>query len=158
MLIENLFYCPVKSISFIKSKSLQIIKNKGIKNDRIFAFVQNQEQSKISILLNNPQSRKLNNFVTLKNTPELNKFNFTFIENKLILREHTKEIISINPYSEDDQILISKKLSDLIIKEKKIDFVFDKINPFFDTMPNNSISLINKNSINDFEKKNFNKY
>ena len=29
----------------------------------------------------------------------------------------------------------------------------DKIHPFFDTMPDNSISLINKNSINDFAKK-----
>ena len=153
MLIENLFYCPVKSISFTESNSLQVLKNKGIENDRVFAFVQNQDKNKIEILIKDPQSGKLNNFVTLKNTPELNKFNFTFIENKLILREHTKEIISINPYSEDDQILISKKLSDLIIKEKKIDFVVDKINPFFDTMPNNSISLINKNSINDFEKK-----
>ena len=28
----------------------------------------------------------------------------------------------------------------------------DKLHPFFDTMPDNSISLINKNSINDFAK------
>ena len=130
MLIENLFYCPVKSISFTESKSLQVLKNKGIENDRVFSFVQNQDKNKIEILIKDPQSRKLNNFVTLKNTPELNKFNFTFIENKLILRKRTKEIFSINPYSKDVQNLISEKISNYITKEKKINFIVDKIHPF----------------------------
>ena len=153
MLIENLFFCPVKSISFTEVQNLKIIENKGIENDRIFAFVQNQDQSKIELLINDPDSRKLNNFVTLKNSPELNKYNFVFIDNKLILRENKREILSINPYSADQQTIISKKIRDLIHKEKKIDFVIDKKNPFFDTMPNNSISLINKNSINHFANK-----
>ena len=153
MLIENLFFCPVKSISFTEVKNLKIIENQGIENDRIFAFVQNQDQNKIELLINNPDTRKLNNFVTLKNSPELNKYNFVFINNKLILRENKKEILSINPYSTEQQIIISKKIRNLIHKENKIDFVIDKKNPFFDTMPNNSISLINKNSINHFENK-----
>ena len=51
MLIENLYYCPVKSISFSEVKNLKIIENKGIENDRIFAFVQNQDQSKIELLI-----------------------------------------------------------------------------------------------------------
>ncbi len=153
MLIENLYFSPVKSMSFTKSDHLKIIENKGIKNDRIFAFMQNQEQSKIELLINNPNLRKLNNFVTLKNSPELNKYNFVYIDNKLILSENKKKIISINPYSIDQQIIISNKIQELINKEKKIDFVIDEKNPFFDTMPNNSISLINKNSINHFENK-----
>jgi len=153
LLIENLYFSPVKSMSFTKSDHLKIIENKGIKNDRIFAFMQNQEQSKIELLINNPNLRKLNNFVTLKNSPELNKYNFVYIDNKLILSENKKKIISINPYSIDQQIIISNKIQELINKEKKIDFVIDEKNPFFDTMPNNSISLINKNSINHFENK-----
>ena len=157
MLIENLFFCPVKSISFTEVKNLKIIANQGIENDRIFAFVQNQDQNKIELLINNPGTRKLNNFVTLKNNPELNKYNFVFINNKLILRENKKEILSINPYSTEQQIIISKKIRNLIHKENKIDFVIDKKNPFFDTMPNNSISLININSINHFENKIFTK-
>ena len=150
--IENLFYSPVKSISFNESSSLKIIKDKGVDKDRIFSFVQNIEASKIKILLTDPKSRKLNNFLTLKNTPELNKYNFTFINDKLILKERSKEIISIDPYSEIEKKLISKIISKLINKEKKIDFLMDKLNPFFDTMPHNSISLINKNSIYDFER------
>ena len=150
MIIENLYFCPVKSISFTEANNLKLIANKGIENDRIFAFVQNQDQNKIEILINNPNLRKLNNFVTLKNSPELNKYNFVFIENKLTLRENKREIISINPYCTDQQIIISNKIRQLIHKEKKINFVIDKKNPFFDTMPKNSISLINKNSINHF--------
>ena len=151
--IENLFYCPVKSLSFNESNSFKIIKNKGIENDRIFAFVQNQELDQIEQIIENPNLRNLNNFLTLKNTPELNKFNFIYSDEKLTLIENLKEVISIDPHTISDQILISNKIRHLIKRDKKINFLVDKKNPFFDTMPDNSISLINKNSIKDFEKK-----
>ena len=151
--IDNLFYCPVKSISFTESEFFKIIKSKGIKNDRIFAFVQNLDSSSIKNILKNPLIRKLNNFITLKNTPELNQYNFIFHERKLILKNLSQIIMTTDPFSESETKLLSQKISQLINKEKKINFVSDKINPFFDTMPNNSISLINKNSIKDFEKK-----
>tara|TARA_B110000196_G_C21114944_1_gene649940 strand:- start:1024 stop:1785 length:762 start_codon:yes stop_codon:yes gene_type:complete len=151
--IDNLFYCPVKSISFTESEFFKVIKSKGIKNDRIFAFVQNLDSSSIKNILKNPLIRKLNNFITLKNTPELNQYNFIFHERKLILKKQSQVIIIADPFSESETKLLSQKINQLINKEKKINFVSDKINPFFDTMPNNSISLINKNSIKDFEKK-----
>jgi uncharacterized protein YcbX len=151
--IENLFYCPVKSISFTDSHSLKVLKNKGICNDRIFAFVYNLDSNNIKIFQNHPQLRKLNNFVTLKNSPELNQYNFILYQNKLILRKKSEEIISVDPYSKNEQIILSNKISQLLKKNKKINFLIDKMNPFFDTMPNNSISLINKNSINDLENK-----
>ena len=151
--IENLFYCPVKSVSFASSQSLNVVKNKGINNDRIFAFVYNLTLNQIKNFQNDHLSRKLNNFITLKNSPELNQYNFNFIENKLILKKKTEEIIAIDPYLKDEQVVLSNLISQLINKNKKIDFLIDKKNPFFDTMPNNSISLINKNSFYDFEKK-----
>ena len=151
--IENLFYCPVKSLSFNEYNSFRIIRDKGIENDRIFAFVQNQKLHQIEQIIKNPKLRKLNNFLTLKNTPELNKFNFNYSGEKLTLLENEKEIISINPYINSDQTLISDIIKDLIKKDKKINFLVDKKNPFFDTMPDNSISLINKNSIKDFENR-----
>ena len=79
--IENLFYSPVKSISFTESESLNVLKDLGIENDRIFAFVKSMDTSKIKNLIENPKSRKLNNFLTLKNTPQLNVYNFTYIKN-----------------------------------------------------------------------------
>ena len=107
--IESLFYSPVKSISFIESPALNILKDKGVDRDRIFAFVQNMDPSKIKNLIEDPKSRKLNNFITLKNTPELNKYNFTYIKDKLILKnkltlkKQNKIIISINPLFENEK-------------------------------------------------------
>tara|TARA_Y100000768_G_scaffold380299_1_gene357227 strand:+ start:574 stop:1335 length:762 start_codon:yes stop_codon:yes gene_type:complete len=151
--IKNLFYSPVKSISFTESKSLYVIKKKGIKNDRIFAFLQNLDLSKKNALIADPKLRKLNYFITLKNSPELNKYNFIYLRDKLILQKLDEEIISINPFSEDEKKLLTKKVSQIIKKDKKLDFLMDEAYPFFDTMPDNSISLININSINDFSDK-----
>jgi len=39
--ISNLFYSPVKSVSFSNSNNLIVQKNLGIKNDRIFSFTRN---------------------------------------------------------------------------------------------------------------------
>ena len=151
--IESLFYSPVKSISFIESQTLNVLKDKGVDRDRIFAFVQNMDPSKIKNLIEDPKSRKLNNFITLKNTPELNKYNFTYIKDKLTLKKQNKIIISINPILENEKKKLCEKISQIIIKDKTINFLMDEKNPFFDTMPDNSISLINKKSINDFSKK-----
>ena len=151
--IENLFYSPVKSISFIESQTLNVLKDKGVDRDRIFAFVQNMDSSKIKNLIEDPKLRKLNNFITLKNTPELNKYNFTYIKDKLTLKKQNKIIISINPLFENEKKKLFEKISQIIIKDKTINFLMDEKNPFFDTMPDNSISLINKKSINDFSKK-----
>jgi uncharacterized protein len=151
--IVNLFYSPVKSISFTESQSLNVLKDKGLESDRIFAFVQNMDSSEIKNLLEDPKSRKLNNFITLKNSPELNKYNFTYIKDKLTLKKQDKIIISINPFFENERKILCNKISQIIIKNKTLDFLMDKKNPFFDTMPNNSISLINKKSISDFSMK-----
>jgi len=151
--IENLFHSPVKSISFEESESLNVLKGRGIESDRIFAFVQNMDSTSIKNLIEDPKSRKLNNFITLKNTPELNKYNFTYIKDKLILKKQDEIIISINPFSKNEKKLLCDKINHIIIKNKKLDFLMDEKNPFFDTMPNNSISLINKKSIVDFSNK-----
>ena len=151
--IVNLFYSPVKSISFSEADSLNVLKDKGIENDRIFAFVQNMDTSKITNLIEDPKSRKLNNFLTLKNSPELNQYNFTYAKNKLILKKKDEIIISINPFSKNEKKLLCDKINQIILKDKKLDLLMDEKNPFFDTMPNNSISLINKKSISDFSNK-----
>ena len=151
--IENLFYSPVKSISFTKSEFLNVLKDKGIQSDRIFAFVQNLDSISIKNLLEDPKFRKLNNFITLKNTPELNKYNFIYIKDKLILKKQDEIIISINPFLENEKKLLCDKINNIINKNKKLDFLMDEKNPFFDTMPDNSISLVNKKSVTDFSTK-----
>ena len=151
--IENLFYSPVKSISFEESESLNVLTDRGIESDRIFAFVQNLDSNSIKNFIEDPKSRKLNNFLTLKNSPELNLYNFTYAKNKLILKKKDEIIITINPFSKNEKKLLCDKINQIILKDKKLDLLMDEKNPFFDTMPNNSISLINKKSISDFSNK-----
>ena len=156
--IKHIHYCPVKSLSFQSVNSCRITKNLGMKNDRIFAFTRGIDSKKADIFEKNPNERKLNNLLTLKNSPVLNKYNFVYNSKKLTLIHKEKELISISSDNPEEMSLLSNKLIDLedtLIKPifllKNQDF------PFYDTSHSNkvfnSISLININSIKDFEKK-----
>ena len=155
--INSIYYSPVKSLSFTNLNKTLIKKNNGILNDRIFSFSRNINFEDSKIIEKFPKKRKLNNFLTLKNSPVLNKYNFTYDEKKLILFKDFKEIISIP--SEDRNYY--KLLSDTLIKleDSLLEPVFllkNIIHPFFDTthsnFVSNTISLININSIKDLEK------
>ena len=50
MKIKNLYFSPVKSLSFNNVDNLEIIKNIGIKNDRIFAFTNNLDLKDIELI------------------------------------------------------------------------------------------------------------
>ena len=156
--ISSISYCPVKSISFQNIQSCEIKKNLGIVNDRIFAFSRNIELEKAKLIEKDVKERKLNYFLTLKNSPVLNKYNFVYENNKLTLISNNKDIISISTEDPNERLLLESKLMELensLLKPikllKNIDF------PFFDTSHSNnvfnSMSLINLNSIKDFEQK-----
>ena len=157
--ISSIHYCPVKSISFQNIEECDISKNQGISNDRIFAFSRNVDLEKARSIEKDPKERKLNNFLTLKNSPVLNKYNFFYENKKLSLTIDGKDIISILADDPNERLLLSNKLMELensLLKPisllKNLEF------PFYDTSHSNnvfnSISLINLNSIKDFEKKN----
>ena len=76
--ISSIGYCPVKSVSFQNLDSCEIKKKLGIANDRIFAFSRNIESEKAKLIEKDAKERKLNYFLTLKNSPVLNKYNFTY--------------------------------------------------------------------------------
>jgi len=153
IIVEKLFYCPVKSISFSYTNELFIFKNLGIKNDRVFAFTKNLNKNKSNFILKNSKERKLNNFLTLKNKPELNEYSFDYLEKTLIFKRNNKKILSINPKLNSDVTKICKLIETLLNIKTKINLLYDDKNPFFDTMPSNSISLINLNSVDDFQNK-----
>ena len=88
--IKYINYCPVKSLSFQDIKSCSINKNYGMPNDRIFAFSRGIENNLAKSIEENPKDRKLNNFLTLKNSPVLNKYNFKYNNNKLTLVQDGK--------------------------------------------------------------------
>ncbi len=156
--ISSIHYCPVKSISFQNIQSCEIKEKLGIANDRIFAFSRSINLEKTKLIEKDAKERKLNNFLTLKNSPVLNKYNFVYENNKLTLISNNENIISISADDPNERLLLSNKLMELeksllkpITLLKNIDF------PFYDTSHSNnvynSMSLINLNSIKDFEKK-----
>tara|TARA_Y100000996_G_scaffold403815_1_gene377193 strand:+ start:405 stop:1148 length:744 start_codon:yes stop_codon:yes gene_type:complete len=148
----------VKSLSFQNIHSCNITKELGIVNDRIFAFSRGVDLEKAQLIEKDASKRKLNYFLTLKNSPVLNKYNFIYKDNILKLTKDNKEIISVSADNPNERLTISNKLMELenslitpIQLLKNVNF------PFFDTSHSNnifnSISLININSIKDFEKK-----
>jgi len=157
-IISSIHFSPIKSLSFTNIESCEIKKNLGILNDRKFAFSRVIDAEKALLIEKNPNERKLNNFLSLKNSPVLNKYNFTYKDNKLALIFDGKEQISITADDIDQRSKLINKLIDLESSLKKPMFLLqNKEFPFYDTSNSNkvfnSISLINLNSIEDFEKR-----
>ena len=161
-IISSINYCPVKSISFQTIEKCEIKKDVGIIGDRIFAFAKDLEEDKALLFEKNPEERKgkWNKVLTLKNSPVLNKYNFLFKENKLTLTFKDKEILTINASELSERQLLSNKIIELENSlNKPIVLMKNEESPFFDTSISNkvdfinSVSLINIQSINDFQKK-----
>ena len=156
--VSSINYCPVKSLSYQSINSCNIKKDLGMLNDRIFAFSRGVELDKAELIEKNPNERKLNLLLTLKNSPMLNKYNFIYSDKKLSLTFNNKELMKVSTDNEEETLLLSNKLTELEPSlVKPILFLKNSEFPFFDTTHSknifNSISLINLNSIKDFEKK-----
>ena len=160
--ISSINYCPVKSVSFQTINKCEIKKDVGIIGDRIFAFAKDLEADKALLFEKNPEERKgkWNKVLTLKNSPVLNKYNFLFKENKLSLTFKDKEILTINASELSERQLLSNKIIELENSLKEpIVLMKNEESPFFDTSISNkvdfinSVSLLNIQSVNDFQKK-----
>ena len=157
-LISSIHYYPVKSLSFFFLYKAVINKDLGFLNDRIFAFSRNLDLEKAISIEEFPEKRKLNNFLTLKNSPILNKYKFSFENNILTLYKNNYKIISISTNNREDFKLLSEKLIKLEPSLlKPIHLLQNKNFPFFDTTHSNnisnSVSLVNLNSIKDLQNK-----
>jgi len=153
-LIHKLYFSPVKSLSFSNSMGLFVKKDTGILGDRAFAFTREINKKMSEIYESNPSKRELKYFLNLKNSPFLNKYNFKLENNELnvFLCENLINKIDINsPKSKED---FCKSFAKVETGIKKMPYLINNRNhPFFDTMPSNTVSLINLNSIKDFELK-----
>ena len=160
--ISSINYCPVKSVSFQTIDKCEIKKDIGIIGDRIFAFAKDLDLDKAQLFEKSPEERKgkWNKVLTLKNSPVLNKYNFLFKENKLTLTFKDKEILTINASELSERQLLSNKIIELENSLKEpIVLMKNEESPFFDTSISNkvdfinSVSLLNIQSINDFQQK-----
>ena len=156
--IKSIHYFPVKSVSFQNIETSNIKKNLGMANDRIFAFSRGIDSNKSKLLEKDPNQRKLNNFLTLKNSPALNKYNFFYKNEKLTLTYQEKELVTISPDNEEERLLLTNKLTELESSlSKPIILLKNKDFPFYDTSHSNkifnSMSLVNLKSVDDFQSK-----
>ena len=161
-IISSINYCPVKSVSFQSIDRCKIKKKIGIVGDRIFAFAKDLNPDKAQLFENDPDERKgkWNKILTLKNSPVLNKYNFLLKESKLTLTFKDKEILTIDVNELSERQLLSNRIIELENSLKKpIVLMKNEKFPFFDTSISNkvdfvnSVSLLNIQSINDFQKK-----
>jgi len=143
-------------------ESCKIKKNIGIIGDRVFAFAKNLDLEQAKLFEKNPDERKgkWNKILTLKNSPALNKYNFLFKDQKLTLTLKNQEILTIDINQLSEREALSKKIIELENSlEQPIVLMQNNQFPFFDTSISNkvdfvnSVSLLNVQSINDFEKK-----
>jgi len=160
--ISSINYYPVKSVSFQTVNTCKIKKNIGIVGDRIFAFAKDLNLDNARLFEESPEERKgkWNKILTLKNSPVLNKYNFLLKENKLTLTLDHKEIVTIDVNELSERQLLSNKITELENSLKEpIVLMKNEEFPFFDTSISNkvdfinSVSLLNIQSINDFQKK-----
>ena len=160
--ISSINYCPVKSVSFQTIEKCEIKKNIGITGDRVFAFAKDLDLEQAKLFEKSPDDRKgkWNKVLTLKNSPALNKYNFFIKAEKLTLTLKDQEILTIDINQLSEREALSAKITELENSLKQPIILMKNNNfPFFDTSISNkvdfvnSVSLLNIQSINDFQNK-----
>ena len=153
--VSSVHFCPIKSLSFQSAKTLTIKKGIGIEKDRIFAFSRGLNELNAIQVEKNPDERELIHFLTLKNSPVLNKYNFKYENENIAISKDGKKIAS---YPIQEKKNLTKKLLELEPDLPNPSYLLkNELFPFYDTTNSssvsNTISLINLNSIKDFIKK-----
>jgi len=155
LIVSSIHFSPIKSLSFQSINAAIIKKDVGFEEDRIFAFSRAIDMALANTIEKDPSERELIHFLTLKNTPALNKYDFKFENGMISISKDNKEI-STHPI--EDKEAISKEISKLEPNlPGPIYFLKNELFPFYDTTNSsrvsNTISLINLNSIKDFNQK-----
>jgi len=153
--IKKLYYSPIKSFNFIESKSLNIIKNIGIEHDRIFAFVKNKTKDEAIKFQEKQYLRNNQSYLSVKNIPILNNYRLEFQNHNIKVFLKNKEIISISEFNFENLQLITKEIKkrETDLKDKEIFMIYNKNIPFYDMINDHVVSLINLESLRDFESR-----
>ena len=151
--IKKLYYSPVKSFNFIEDNKLNILKGRGVENDRVFAFVRNKSKDEAIKFQNKQYLRNNQSYLSIKNTPLLNNYRIVFKKSELKVYKETQELITIKDF---DFLNLQKVTSQIKkveedLKDKDIYFLYNHKTPFFDMINDNVVSLINLASLKDFE-------
>ena len=90
--VSSVHFCPIKSLSFQSAQTLNIKKDMGIEEDRIFAFSRNLNELDANQIEKDTIQRKLVHFLTLKNSLVLNKYDFKYENETITILKDDKEI------------------------------------------------------------------
>ena len=101
--VSSIHFSPIKSLSFQSINTAIIKKDVGFEEDRIFAFSRAIDSSLAKNIEKDPSERELIHFLTLKNTPALNKYDFKFENGMISIFENNKQI-STHPIEDRDAI------------------------------------------------------
>jgi uncharacterized protein YcbX len=153
--VSSIHFSPIKSLSFQSINTAIIKKDIGFEEDRIFAFSRAIDMALAKTIEKDPSERELIHFLTLKNSPALNKYDFKLENGMISISEENKEISTYPIENKED---ISKEISKLEPDlPGPIYFLKNELFPFYDTTNSsnvsNTISLINLNSIKNFNQK-----
>ena len=153
--IKKLYYSPIKSFNFIEGKSLKIIKKIGIENDRVFAFVRNKTKEEALKFQEKQYLRNNQSYLSVKNTPILNNYRLEFYNQILKVYLKNEEIISISDFNFENLQLITKEIKkkEIDLKDKEIFMIYNQKVPFYDMINDHVVSLINLESLKDFESR-----
>ena len=153
--IKKFYYSPVKSFNLIEDNKLNILQDRGIENDRIFALIRNKTKQDAIKFQNKQYLRNNQSYLSVKNTPLLNSYQVTFKNSQLTIFKGNTELITINNFDFLDlqKVSFQIKKNEDELKNKNIYFLYNINSPFFDMINDNVISLINLESLRDFEAK-----
>src|SRR6056300_1792061 len=107
-IVSSIHFSPIKSLSFQSINTVIIKKDIGFEEDRIFAFSRAIDMSLAQTIEKDPSERELIHFLTLKNSPVLNKYDFKYENGMISISGDNKEISTI---SIEDKEAISKEIS-----------------------------------------------
>ena len=134
-----------------ESEYLKINKTIGIEEDRIFCFTRFLNELEALNFQKNEESRNIINYFSTKHCPTLNQYRIEIIVSEISLYKLNKKIISIKGKQFSDLQKIASAFKEEENKEEeKIFLLYNKKKPFFDYMSENTISLINLDSLKDF--------
>ena len=155
--VTKLFFSPFKSMHMTDADQLHVIPNIGIEGDRVFCFTRFLDQEDALRFQEDRKARNIINFLSMKHSPILNHYHFSMKGDEISLFKLNNKLISIhgNNFSELQTIVdVFKKEEKL--ETSKIFLLYNPKQPFFDYISEPVISLINLESLKDFNRKTHN--
>ena len=134
---------------------LHVIPNIGIEGDRVFCFTRFLDQEDAIRFQEDRKARNIINFLSMKHSPILNHYHFSFEDDEISLFKLHNKLISVQDKNFSTlQTIVDVFKQEEKLEESKIFLLYNPKQPFFDYIREPVISLINVESLKDFNHKN----